>query len=292
MYPNLNAGAIGVRASLPETIAYAAANGFGGIDFSITEAADLAKAHGVAYVQELFSQAGVRPGSFGFPVEFRKDEATWREGLAALSAQAELAVAIGCDRSATWLMPASDERDFLENFRFHVARIGPAAEILATHGIRLGLEFIGPKTLRSRFKHRFIYTMEGMLALGAAMNTGNVGLLLDIWHLYTSHGTNDQVRELRNEDVVVVHINDAPAGIAVDEQMDQVRALPGETGVLDNAGFLQALAEIGYDGPVTAEPFSQRVREMAPDAAVKATAAAVDQVWREAGFASFAVQTG
>jgi sugar phosphate isomerase/epimerase len=115
------------------------------------------------------------------------------------------------------------------------------------------------------------------------MDTGNVGLLLDIWHLYTSYGTNDQVRELRNDDVVVVHINDAPAGVAVDEQIDNVRALPGETGVLDITGFLQALRAIGYDGPVTAEPFSQRVRELAPEAAVRETAAAVQKVWRAAG---------
>lgn len=288
MYANLNAGAIGVRADLAQTIEYARAYGFGGIDYSIVEAAELAKAHSVAYVKDLFDRAGVRPGSFGFPVEFRKDEASWREGLEALPRQAELAVALGCMRTATWLLPGSDDRDFLENFRFHVARLGPAAQILAAHGIQLGLEFIGPKTLRTRFKHRFIYTLEGMLALGAAMNTGNVGLLLDIWHLYTSHGSNDQVRELRSADVVVVHINDAPQGIPVDEQLDQVRALPGETGVLDNAGFLQALQAIGYDGPVTAEPFSQRVREMVPDAAVQATASAVNQVWQEAGFGSFA----
>jgi sugar phosphate isomerase/epimerase len=91
------------------------------------------------------------------------------------------------------------------------------------------------------------------------------------------------VRELDAADVVVVHINDAPAGIAVDEQIDQVRALPGETGVLDIGGFLNALAEIGYDGPVTAEPFSQRVREMDPEAAVAATAESVHAVWQVAG---------
>lgn len=290
MFANLNAAAIGVRASLPQTLEYARAHGFGGIDFSITEAAELAKTRGVDHVKDLFAQAGVRPGAFGLPVEFRRDEATWREGLDVLPGLAELAVALGCHRTATWLMPGSDERDFLENFRFHVARLKPAAEILAGHGIRLGLEFVGPKTLRARFKHRFIYTLEGMLALGAAMDTGNVGLLLDIWHLYTSHGTNDQVRELRSQDVVVVHINDAPVGVAVDEQLDQVRALPGETGVLDITGFLQALRDIGYDGPVTAEPFSQRVREMAPEAAVQATAAAIDQVWQAAGFGSLTAE--
>jgi sugar phosphate isomerase/epimerase len=176
------------------------------------------------------------------------------------------------------LTPGNNERPFLANFKFHVDRIGPAAAILADHGIALGLEFIGPKTLRKTFAHRFIYTLEGMLALGAAMGTGNVGLLLDIWHLYTSHGSIDQVRELDASEVVVVHINDAPAGIAVDEQLDQVRTLPGETGVLDVAGFLQALEAIGYDGPVTVEPFSQRLREMTTEDAVAATAAAVNKV--------------
>jgi sugar phosphate isomerase/epimerase len=282
MYPNLSAGAIGVRAPLVETIAFARAAGFAGIDFSISEAQDLAASHDVDYVRELFESAGVRPGSFGFPVEYRKDEAAWREGLAALPKQAELAAQLGCTRTATWILPGSDDRDFGENFRFHVERLGAAARILADYGCRMGMEFIGPKTLRSQFRHRFIYTMEGMLAMAAAMDTGNVGLLLDIWHLYTSHGTTDQILELGNEDVVVVHVNDAPPGIPVDEQMDQVRALPGETGVLDLAGFLQALVAIGYDGPVTAEPFSQRVRAMPAGDAVAATAESLRQIWRSA----------
>ncbi len=62
------------------------------------------------------------------------------------------------------------------------------AQILADHGCRLGLEFVGPKTLRDSQRYPFIYTMAGMLALGDAIGTGNVGLLLDCYHLYTSHG--------------------------------------------------------------------------------------------------------
>lgn len=280
MYPNLNCGAIGVQATLPQAIEYARRYGFGGIDFSITEARDLAQAHGgSSYVRDLFARAGVRPGSFGFPVDFRQDHAAWANGMAALPELAKLAVALGCERTATWIMPCDNERDFAANFKFHVDRLQPAAQVLADHGIRFGLEFIGPHTLRVSRTHRFIYTMEGMLALGAAIGTGNVGLLLDIWHLYTSYGLTKQVRELRNEDVVVVHINDAPVGLDVDEQIDNQRALPGETGVLDIGGFLEALVAIGYDGPVTAEPFSRRVREMAPEDAVAATAASVRSVW-------------
>ena len=270
------------RAALQESITFAEKFGFRGVDFSIVEAQKLADEHGVDFVRELFWSAEVKPGSFGFPVEYRRDEDTWQDGLIKLPAQAKLAVELGCERTSTWILPADDERDFQTNFHFYVDRLRPAAEILAEHGCRLGLEFIGPKTLRSAKRYRFIYTLEGMLALGAALGSGNVGLLLDLWHLYTSHGTNDDVRELTNADIVVVHINDAPAGIPVDEQIDNVRTLPGETGVLDISGFLRALDEIGYDGPVTAEPFSQRVRDMQPEAAVRATADAVHGVWEAA----------
>ena len=61
----------------------------------------------------------------------------------------------------------------------------------------------------------------------------------------------------------MVHVNDAPAGIAWDEQIDTVRTLPMETGVIDLAGFMQALQEMGYDGPVMPEPFSQRISDLA-----------------------------
>lgn len=283
MFPNLNTGAIGVRASLAETLEYARQHGFKGVDFSITEAAELAQAHGVAYVRDLFDAAGVQPGSWGLPVDYRQDAATWRAGLEQLPALANLAQELGCLRTATWILPCDDERDFQANFHFHLEQLRPIAQILSEYGCRFGLEFIGPKTLRRSRKYGFIHTLEGMRALAAAIGTGNVGLLLDIWHLYTSHGTLDDVRELTNDDVVVVHVNDAPAGIPVDEQVDNVRALPGETGVLDIVGFLQTLQAIGYDGPVTAEPFSQRLREMPPDQAVQETATAMQQVWQAAG---------
>jgi sugar phosphate isomerase/epimerase len=283
MYPNLGIGAIGHKAALAEAVDFARQYGFRGIDFSIGEAQALAREKGVESVRDLFASNKVLPSVMGFPVEFRRDESTWRAGMEALPEQAKLAQALGCTRSATWIAPGHNELTYLEYFKLLVERIGPAAAILADHGISLGLEFIGPKTVRKNLKHRFIYTFDGMLALGAAMGSGNVGLLLDIYHLYTSHGEVEQVRELAPSEVVVVHINDAPAGIAVDEQMDLVRAMPGETGVLDISGFLQALEEIGYNGPVTVEPFSQRVRAMAVGDAVAATASSIQQVWPHAG---------
>jgi sugar phosphate isomerase/epimerase len=112
---------------------------------------------------------------------------------------------------------------------------------------------------------------------------GNLGILLDAYHWHTAHGTLEQLAALSDADIVDVHVNDALPGVAVDELLDQVRALPGETGVIDLKGFLSNLARIGYTGPVMVEPFSKRVNAMAPADAVRATADTLHQVWREAG---------
>ncbi len=107
----------------------------------------------------------------------------------------------------------------------------------------------------------------------------NVGLQLDSWHWYTSHGTVDEMLRLSNRAIVHVHVNDAPAGVAVDEQVDNRRKLPVTTGVIDLKGFMNALVKIGYDGPVECEPFDQGLRDMEDEAAVQTTAAALQRLW-------------
>jgi sugar phosphate isomerase/epimerase len=85
------------------------------------------------------------------------------------------------------------------------------------------------------------------------------------------------LKQLRLEQIIDVHVNDCPAKPA-DEQHDQVRALPGETGTIDIKTFLGTLKAMGYEGPVMVEPFSQRVREMTPDDACAATATSLKKV--------------
>lgn len=60
-----------------------------------------------------------------------------------------------------------------------------------------------------------------------------MGLLVDIFHVYTSLGTFDDVRKLRKEQVVYVHVNDAVANTAAEDQIDNISDLPGYTGVLE-----------------------------------------------------------
>ena len=285
MFKNLSAGAIGIHATLPETIALARQTGFGGIDFDISEAARLADEQGIAYVRDLFAKAKVLPGQWGLPVAWNKDD-QWQADLADLPKLAAVGRALGCTRTATWCLPSSDSRPYDENFAWHVARFRPIAQVLKDEGCQFGIEFIGPKTLRAGHKYAFIYTLGGMMEMAAVIGTGNVGLLLDAWHLYTAGGTVADMDRITAKDVVTVHVNDAPTGVALDDQIDNVRRLPMETGVIFLPAFMRKLKQMGYDGPITPEPFSERVNTIAktdPLKATQVTAEAMDQLWRASG---------
>jgi sugar phosphate isomerase/epimerase len=279
MFRNLSPGAIGIGCSTGEAMDLAKQAGFEGVDVNVGE---LMQNGSPEEARKQFDDAGLRPGPWGLPINWRGEESLYQQQLKALEPVAEFAAAMGAPRTATFIPSWSDEMPFATNFEFHVSRFRPIAEALAKYDCRLGLEFLGPKTLRDGHPYPFIHTLEGMLELCRAIDTGNVGLLLDAWHWYTSHGTMGDLKALSDGEVVCVHINDAPQGVEIDEQIDNVRCLPGETGVIDLAGFLGALQHLRYTGPVTPEPFSAKLKSMPAAKAASATGKALRKVW-EAG---------
>ena len=284
MFKALSPGAIGVRAdTLDQALTAAKTGGFGGVEFNPSEIADLVEAQDAQAVRARFASAGIQPAGWGLPTDWRGSEESWHSGLEALPRLAKAAAEIGGTRVSTWIMPCSDTQEYAENRRFHIARFRPIAKILGDHGISLGLEFIGPKTLRETQKFPFIHTMQDMLDMGQEIGP-NVGLLLDAYHWYTSHGTIEQLKALTPQQVVYVHVNDAPKNVATDDQMDGVRDLPGATGVIDIAGFLQTLQSIGYDGPVTPEPFVNLSGLPSDEARLQTVGAAMNVIWERAGF--------
>jgi sugar phosphate isomerase/epimerase len=286
MYSTIGPEALGIRGlSLPEAIALARDTGFAGLSFNIRLAAQAVADRGLDAVRAEFARAGVRPALWGLPVAWR-DEEQWEADLRDLPRLASVARDLGATRTATYMPSGSDERPFQENFDWHVARLRPIAQVLRDAGCRFGIEYIGPKTFRAAFRHEFISTLDGLMELIAAIDVPNVGVMLDSWHLFASGGSLADLDRLTNEDIVVVHVNDAPAGIPWDEQIDTVRTLPMETGVIDLAGFMRALQRRGYDGPVMPEPFSQRVSDMAatdPLAAAREAARSMEELWRTVG---------
>jgi sugar phosphate isomerase/epimerase len=218
-------------------------------------------------------------GATGIPVSFRSEEAAFRAGLEALPATAKAIQRAGVTRVGTFISPSHDTLTYLANFRQHVRRLRQIADVLGDHGIRFGLEYVGPKTSWTRGRFPFIHTLAETRELIAEIGRDNVGLVLDSWHWYTAHETPSDLLALAGRQVVACHLNDAPEGVDIDAQIDNVRRLPATTGVIDLRAFLGALVSIGYDGPVCAEPFYSPLRSMSAEEAVAATAAAMKKAF-------------
>lgn len=218
-------------------------------------------------------------GAAGLPVEFRQDEAKFSEGLRELPSLAKAMQQAGVTRVGTWLRPMHDELTYVANFRQHARRLRECVKILADHGQRFGMEYVGPKTLWASSRHSFIHSMAETRDLIAEIGMDNVGFVLDSWHWYTAHETVEDLKTLTNHDIVACDLNDAPDGIPTDEQIDSKRELPATTGVINLQAFLQTLVEIGYNGPVRAEPFNAALNALDNDAACKATATAMKKAF-------------
>ena len=271
---DLVGGAIGVGADQQEAIRLAAAHGFESVAPNAAQLARLSQEELHALLADMKAR-GLVWGAAGMPVDFRRDEDAFVSSLRALPRVAKALQRAGVTRVGTWISPSHDELTYLANFKQHARRLAEAAAVLGDHGLHFGLGYVGTKMLWTSRRHPFVHTMAECRELIEAIGRPNVGLVLDSWHWYTAQETVDDILSLTNRDVVACDLNDAPPGIAVENQVDNRRELPAATGVIDLKSFLEALVRIGYDGPVRAEPFNRDLNRLDNEPAVAATAEAM-----------------
>jgi sugar phosphate isomerase/epimerase len=272
---NLVTGMIGVTAKTQaEVNALAAKHGFESVEARGVELAAMTP-DDLARLKEGMQRDGMVWGAGFLPNDARADAPTFPDAIKSLPAFAAGLQRAGVTRVGTWISPGSDELTYLQNYKRHVERIGLIAGILDDHGIRFGLEYIGTPGLRRARRFAFIHSMTEARELFADVGAQNLGFVLDSWHWWTARETGEDLRRVRNRDVVAVDLNDAPAGIALDDQKDNQRELPAATGVIPIRDFVQALVEMGYDGPARAEPFNAALNALDNDEACAKTMAAL-----------------
>jgi len=253
-----------------QTIELAVRHGFESIEPQGEFLAGLS-ADKLAALQTSMKASGLVFGAAGLSVEFRQSEDKFAEGLKNLPALAAGLQRAGVRRVGTWLMSGHSSLSYVENFRQHARRLRLVAGVLKDHDLRLGMEYVGTKTIWTRQRYPFIHTLKEMRDLMAEIGTGNAGVVLDCWHWWQAEDTVAELLALKNEEVISADLNDAPSGVAKDQQVDGRRELPCATGVIDVGAFLKALNQIGYDGPVRAEPFNKPLNDLENDAACSAT---------------------
>lgn len=273
MKPSLHPVILGGRLSFEEQVKLASQVGLAGVDTGIEAIAALVEARSLEGAKEFFAAHRVQPAVWGLPVNWREDEDTFRSGLAKLADQAKLAQEIGCPRCVTWIPPVADDPATMR--KLAVTRFAECGKVLGDYGVRLGLEWVGPKTSRAG-KTEFLWRMDQLLDMEADMNQPNVGLLVDSFHWFTAGHTQAELESVPGEKIVHVHLNDAPDKPR-DEQMDMERLLPGE-GVIDLKGFLTALKNAGYQDYMGIETFGKVLPSLPPEEAARRAKEAADKV--------------
>jgi sugar phosphate isomerase/epimerase len=263
-------GMIGIRADQRKAIDLAHAHGFESVEANGNFLASLSDSQANELMAEMKSK-NIAFGASSLTVEFRREETPFAETLKVFPKIAAGLQRVGVTRVGTWITPGSATLTYLQNFKQHAHRLGEVAKILKDHNIRFGMEYVATKTSRDRTKYPFIHTMADMKDLIAEIGTGNVGIVLDSWHWWQAGDSIEDILALKGDQIIQVHLNDAPAGIAKESQLDNHRELPLATGTIDAGAFLSALNQIGYDGPVCAEPFSQTLNALDNEPACAAT---------------------
>lgn len=243
-----------IEATQLEAIELAHLHGFESVEARADELALLPEDGLQRLLSDLHGK-GLRFGLAGLPIDLRRDEQRFAEGMRQLPKFAQVLQRCGVTRLGSSIVPFHDELSYAENFQQHVGRIGAVARVLGDYGIRFGLEYCATPTLRRAKLHEFIHSLPQLRQLIAAIAAPNLGLVLDSWHWWMSGSSTAELMPLRMEEVVGVDLNDAPVGVPQAELLDRQRELPGATGVIDLPQFLGALRRLGYDGPVRAEPF-------------------------------------
>src|SRR5947209_12283160 len=104
MFLSLNPTLTANRVPWPEFARLAAKVGFGGVDVNLAKAMEA----GLEPTRSLLAELKLKPACVNLPVEFRKDDDTFRDGLKKLGESARFAAGIGCPRVVTWVMSSSE----------------------------------------------------------------------------------------------------------------------------------------------------------------------------------------
>lgn len=279
MIKGLTTAGIGEVESLEQFITLASQHGFGAVDTDGAQLAQFIAEKGNDEARHFLNQHQVQIGSIGLSVDWRTTEEAFLSGIPQLVQDAEAAAAVGCQAVCTYILPSTDH-DAAHFMALATKRLRLCAQLLNAYGIKLGLEFVGPHHLRTTWKHPFIWNQQQTLDWIEAIGEPNVGLLYDAFHWYTNEGTAAHIKQLSPEQIVHVHINDAP-DIPVADVLDNGRLYPGE-GVIDLTTFLQTLHQIGYNGVVAQEILTATPPEGTAEQLIAKSADAINGVFAAA----------
>ena len=190
-------------------------------------------------------------GAFGPDRDLSHEDAEVRRtGIDYVKRCVELAAEIGAPHFVGPLYSAVGKTRMLEPLEreqqraLAVESLKEVAEYAAERGVRLGVEPL------NRFETDLINTAEQALELCDRVGAGNVGVLLDTFHMNIEEKTLGDAIRLVGDRLLQFHT------------CENDRGTPG-TGHVPWDDVFAALRDIGFTGPLVIESFTPGVREIA-----------------------------
>lgn len=252
-----------VKISVQELVPLLVKYGIGGINPPAELLEDPKAAREAA---KCVADAGLKWSLMPTPVDFLSQDVTdeiFDTAIEKLKFWTDTAEKMGVRYAYNHIFNGSNEREYAENFEWHVIRIRRINKIMQDHGIHYGNEFLGPWDLRNSFKYPFIHTIAGQRALAKEVGN-NLGFLFDTFHWFCGSEADydDLYYAAENLDqMICFHINDGIANRSCKEQLDLTRAMQMTTGVIDAVTPYRLFKEKGYTGPVISEPIQPTYQE-------------------------------
>jgi sugar phosphate isomerase/epimerase len=136
-------------------------------------------------------------------------------------------------------------------------RFRERAAIVAEANASIALEYLPFNALKSIADTRHFIAESGV---------DNAGIVVDCWHFFYGPDDWSDLEGLSLDELAYPQFDDAPPLASEDLMLEttQRRVLPGQ-GSFDLERYCRILIEKGYDGPVSVEILSEKMRDWSPE---------------------------
>jgi 2-keto-myo-inositol isomerase len=205
------------------------------------------KEHSLEELKQWFDSHHLKPWAFNTLEYFNlRDRAGERDIDAQVDFIIKVCDAIGMKMLITVPTFGIKNKHIKEIHEEAVRRLRYLADRVASHGIRISLEFCGqPDCSINQFGKAYDVVK--------AVDRDNVGITVDTFHFHEMCSKLSDLKKAKGKKIFAFHLNDCedlPLGSCGDDK----RLWPG-LGVVDHDGIAAALKKIGFDGVCTIEEF-------------------------------------
>ena len=238
----------GQKPGLVQYIEIAAKAGYDGLELWVDDIKNyLKQGNSIESLVKLIKDKGlVVEDAISFTEWMVDNDSRRKAGIAQLEDEMKMMTALGCHRIAA--PPAGIEKGEIIDFQKAGTRYREILALGRRYDVMPLLEFWGASGT--------VYNLSQALAIAAAANDRDARILPDVYHLFRGGSGFDGLKLVNGKAIDVIHFNDYPASVPMNEQTDSDRVYPGD-GAAPLKQILQDLKAMGGAKVLSLELFNK-----------------------------------